>query len=64
MKYLSEGMTDERRRVGDQVIPERAGYYVGAKMAEHAIATRGYAWTARAAAQEIMASAGEAAESA
>ena len=64
LKYLSEGMTDARRRVGDQVIPERAGYYVGAKMAEHAIATRGYAWTARAGAQEIMASAGEAAESA
>jgi len=64
LKYLSEGMTDERRRAGDQVIPERAGYYVGARMAEHAIATRGYAWTARASAQEITSTASEAAESA
>jgi hypothetical protein len=64
LKYLSEGMTDERRRAGDQILPERAGYYVGAKMTEHAIATRGYAWTARASAQDITATAGEAAESA
>lgn len=64
LKYLSEGMTDERRRVGDQILPERAGYYVGARMTEHAIATRGYAWTARASAQDITATAGEAAESA
>jgi hypothetical protein len=64
LKYLSEGMTDERRRAGDQIMPERAGYYVGARMAEHAIATRGYAWTARASAQEITSTASEAAESA
>jgi uncharacterized protein YjaZ len=64
LKYLSEGMTDERRRAGDQILPERAGYYVGARMAEHAIATKGYAWTARASAQEITSTASEAAESA
>ncbi len=64
LRYLSDGMTDERRRAGDQVLPERSGYYVGAKMAEHAIATRGYAWTARANAHEITAAGHEAAESA
>jgi hypothetical protein len=64
LKYLSDGMTDERRKAGEQVLPERSGYYVGARMTEHAIATRGYAWTVRATAQEITATAGEAAESA
>jgi hypothetical protein len=64
LKYLSDGMTDERRRVGDQILPERSGYYVGARMAEHAIATRGYAWTVRATAHEITATGAEAAESA
>jgi hypothetical protein len=64
LKYLSDGMTDERRKSGDQILPERSGYYVGARMAEHAIATRGYAWTVRASAQEITATSGEAAESA
>jgi hypothetical protein len=57
-------MTDERRRTGEQVLPERSGYYIGAKMAEHAIATRGYAWTVRASAHDITAASGEAAESA
>jgi len=64
LRYLSDGMTDERRRAGDQVLPERSGYYIGAKMAEHAIATRGYAWTVRASAHDITAAGGEAAESA
>jgi hypothetical protein len=57
-------MTDDRRRAGEQVLPERSGYYVGAKMAEHAIATRGYAWTVRASATEITATGREAAETA
>ena len=64
LKYLSDGMTDERRKAGEQVLPERSGYYVGARMAEHSIATRGYDWTVRATAQEITATGGEAAESA
>ena len=34
LKYLSDGMTDERRRAGEQVLPERSGYYLGAKMVE------------------------------
>jgi hypothetical protein len=64
LRYLSEGMTDERRKAGEQVLPERSGYYIGAKMAEHAIATRGYAWTVRAGAHEITSTGQEAAESA
>jgi hypothetical protein len=64
LRYLSDGMTDERRKAGEQVLPERSGYYVGARMTEHAIATRGYAWTVRATAQEITATGTEAAESA
>ena len=64
LKYLSDGMTDERRRAGEQVLPERSGYYLGAKMVEHAIATRGYAWTIRASALEITSAGSEAAETA
>jgi hypothetical protein len=64
LKYLSDGMTDERRKAGDQVLPERSGYYVGARMVEHAIAMRGYAWTVRATAPEVTATGREAAESA
>jgi hypothetical protein len=64
LKYLSDGMTDERRRAGEQVLPERSGYYLGAKMVEHAIATRGYAWTIRASALEITTAGSEAAETA
>ncbi len=64
LKYLSDGMSDDARRTGDIVIPERAGYYIGAKMADHAIATRGPAWTVRASASEIAAVSGETAASA
>ena len=64
LKYLSDGMTDERRKAGEYILPERSGYYVGAKMAEHAVATKGYAWTVRASAHEISAASDQAAESA
>ncbi len=64
LKYLSDGMTEERRRVDDFILPERSGYYVGTRMVNHAIATRGYSWSVRASAQEITSTSGEAAESA
>jgi len=64
LKYLSDGMSDEARRVGDIVVPERCGYYIGARMVEHAMATRGAAWTVRASASEIASLSGEAAASA
>jgi hypothetical protein len=64
LKYLSDGMSEDARRIGDYVVPDRCGYYIGARMVEHAMLTRGAAWTARASAGEISALAGEAAASA
>jgi hypothetical protein len=64
LKYLSDGMSEEARRVGDYVVPDRCGYYIGARMVEQAINTKGAAWTTRASAAEIAAVSGEAAASA
>jgi hypothetical protein len=55
LRYLSGGMSDEARTVDRYVLPERAGYYLGARMAEAAFAERGPAWAIRAAANEIAA---------
>jgi hypothetical protein len=60
LRYLSGGMSDEARTVDRYVLPERAGYYLGARMTEPAIATNGLAWSVRANASEI-ASLGQAA---
>jgi hypothetical protein len=64
LKYLSDGMSEEARRVGDYVVPDRCGYYIGARMVEQAITTKGVAWAVRASASEISAVSGEAAASA
>lgn len=54
LRYLSGGMSDEARMVeGRYVLPERSGYYVGARMVEAAIAERGLAWSVRASAGEL-----------
>jgi hypothetical protein len=53
LRYLSGGMSDEARTVDRYVMPERAGYYLGARMTEPAIATNGPAWAVRASAAEI-----------
>jgi hypothetical protein len=45
------------------VLPERSGYYVGSRMVDHAVSTRGLAWGLRADASEILAE-GDAAASA
>jgi hypothetical protein len=55
LRYLSGGMSDEARTVDRYVLPERAGYYLGARMSEPAIAQNGLAWTVRANAAEIAA---------
>jgi Predicted Zn-dependent protease (DUF2268) len=55
LRYLSGGMSDEARTVDRYVIPERAGYYIGARLCEPAIAANGLAWTVRASAAEIAA---------
>jgi hypothetical protein len=54
LKYLSSGMSDSARAIDDRhLIPERAGYYLGARMVESAIATRGLTWAVRASAIEL-----------
>lgn len=53
LRYLSGGMSDEARTVDRYVIPERSGYYVGARMVESAVNDRGLGWAVRAGAQEL-----------
>ena len=53
LRYLSGGMSDEARTVERHVLPERAGYFLGARMVEHAIAERGVDWVVRASATEL-----------
>jgi hypothetical protein len=55
LRYLSGGMSDEARTVDRYVLPERSGYYLGARMVEAAIAERGVAWAVRASANELEA---------
>jgi len=64
LRYLSGGMSDEARTVERWVLPERAGYYLGARMAETAVAEHGAAWAVRASAHEITALAAAAAATA
>src|SRR6476620_4372906 len=53
LRYLSGGMSDEARTVDRYVLPERSGYFLGARMVEAAIAERGIAWAVRASAGEL-----------
>ncbi|MEP6733190.1 MAG: hypothetical protein ABJE10_21280 [bacterium] len=53
LRYLSGGMSDEARTVDRYVLPERSGYFLGARMVEAAIAERGMAWAVRAASDEL-----------
>ncbi|MGQ0712602.1 MAG: DUF2268 domain-containing putative Zn-dependent protease [Gemmatimonadaceae bacterium] len=54
LKYLSGGMSESARTIDDRhVIPERAGYYLGARMVGPAVAARGLAWAVRASASEL-----------
>ena len=53
LRYLSGGMSDEARTVDRYVLPERSGYYLGARMVEAAIAERGVAWAVRASSEEL-----------
>jgi hypothetical protein len=54
LRYLSGGMSDEARTVERVVIPERAGYFLGARMVAPAISLRGPAWAVRASARELL----------
>jgi hypothetical protein len=55
LRYLSGGMSDEARTVDRYVLPERSGYYLGARMADAAVAEHGLAWAVRASADELRA---------
>jgi hypothetical protein len=55
LKYLSDGVSEITRTVNRSVLPERSGYYLGAKMVEPAIAANGFEWAVRASAREIEA---------
>ena len=48
LRYLTGGMTPAARTVQGRVLPERSGYYLGARMTEALVAERGIAAAARA----------------
>ena len=54
LRYLSGGMSDESRTVQRYILPERAGYFLGARMVDDAVAERGLPWALRASAREIV----------
>lgn len=64
LKYLSDGVSETTRAVNRSVLPERSGYFVGARMVEAAVEANGLEWTVRAGASEIQAIATEAAATA
>lgn len=53
LRYLTGGMTPAARLVQGRVLPERAGYYLGARMAEGLVMSRGIGEAVRAAAAEF-----------
>ncbi|HLA91141.1 MAG TPA: hypothetical protein VJL28_12000 [Gemmatimonadaceae bacterium] len=64
LRYLSGGMSDEARTVQRYILPERAGYFLGARMVDDAVAERGLPWALRASAIEIVSRADAAARTA
>ena len=52
LRYLSGGMSAAQRLVSGKVIPERAGYYIGYRMVEAMVASRGIAKALRSGAEE------------
>lgn len=55
LRYLSGGMSPAARLVNGRVLPERAGYYLGARMAEALVGERGLAAAVRATPEEFRA---------
>jgi hypothetical protein len=55
LRYLSGGMSAAQRLVAGRVVPERAGYYVGMRLAEAAVAERGIAEALRLDARAVAA---------
>jgi hypothetical protein len=54
LRYLSGGMSPSARLVSGRVIPERAGYYLGYRMAEALVSQRGLADAVRASAADFQ----------
>lgn len=55
LRWLTGGLTPAARLVQGRVLPERAGYYLGARMSEALVAERGVAAAVRAAPAEFLA---------
>jgi hypothetical protein len=55
LRYLTGGLSPAARLVKGRVLPERSGYYLGARLAEALVMERGAAGAARAAAAEFEA---------
>ena len=53
LRYLTGGASAAQRLVGGKVIPERAGYYIGARMVERGVSERGIATALRSPALEF-----------
>ena len=64
LRYLSGGMSDEARTIQRYIFPERAGYFLGARLVEDAIAEKGLPWALRSSALEISSIADRAARTA
>jgi hypothetical protein len=65
LRYLSGGMSEQALTVeGRYLLPERSGYYIGARLCEPAIDANGLAWALRASDVELTAFARGAAASA
>lgn len=54
LRYLSGGMSEDARTVDRHILPERSGYFVGARLTDAAVVSRGLAWTVRATAADII----------
>jgi hypothetical protein len=54
LRFLSGGMSPAARLVRGRVVPERAGYYLGHRMAEALVSDRGIAAALRAATEDFQ----------
>ena len=54
IRYLLGGTSEDTRSIERMVIPERAGYFIGARMVEAAVEQHGLAWALRASAEELV----------
>lgn len=54
LRFLSGGMSAAARTFDRITLPERSGYFLGARMVEPAIVRNGAAWAVRAPAEEVV----------